>query len=298
MKTDVGHLPQAKQRELELIVQILMEEFEDAMRLALSEKRKAGRVLAIILYGSFARGTWVEDRASGYFSDYDILIVVNQDELTDIVDYWSKAEDRIMHHPGIKREVQLIVHTLQDVNDQLARGQYFFKDIKEEGIELYRQRGTRLAEPKELPRELAYDVAKEHFDIWMPSAGEFYDDFASNLERGRLNKSAFELHQTVERAYACYLLVHTNYRPQVQNIEFLRSLSESHDRSLVDIWPRYHRQDRRLFQLLKKAYVEARYSKHYAITKEELSWLGGRVAELLPLIEERCLARLDALKRA
>lgn len=30
-----------------------------------------------MLFGSYARGGWVEDRKSGYRSDYDLLVVVN-----------------------------------------------------------------------------------------------------------------------------------------------------------------------------------------------------------------------------
>ncbi len=36
------------------------------------------------------------------------------------------------------------------------------------------------------------------------------------------------------------------------------------------------RRERRLFELLKRAYVEARYSGHFAISREELTWLAGR----------------------
>jgi predicted nucleotidyltransferase len=42
-------------------------------------KGKRGRILKLILFGSYARGDWVEDRKSGYRSDYDVLVVVNYD---------------------------------------------------------------------------------------------------------------------------------------------------------------------------------------------------------------------------
>ena len=48
MKTDLSHLPQAKQRELARIVQFLFEEFGDATVMA-EGKRKAGRILKVIL---------------------------------------------------------------------------------------------------------------------------------------------------------------------------------------------------------------------------------------------------------
>ena len=88
MKTDLDHLPGGKQQDLARIVEILFAEFEDATALATQKWKKQGRILKVILYGSYARGDWVADPKGGYYSDYDILVVVNDERLTDPVDYW------------------------------------------------------------------------------------------------------------------------------------------------------------------------------------------------------------------
>lgn len=54
MRTDLDHLPANKQRELERVLQILFEEFNDVQALA-TGKRKAGRIVKVILYGSYQR---------------------------------------------------------------------------------------------------------------------------------------------------------------------------------------------------------------------------------------------------
>ena len=128
MRTDVDHLPPAKQRELERVVQILFEEFGEATALATQEWKKKGRILKIILYGSYARGGWVDEphTAKGYQSDFDLLIIVNDKRLTDRVEYWAKAEERLIRELSITKTlrtpVNFIVHTLQEVNDGLAQG--------------------------------------------------------------------------------------------------------------------------------------------------------------------------------
>jgi len=61
MRTDLDHLPANKQRELERVVAIIFEEFGDALALAKHEWKKKGRIEKIILYGSYARGGWVDD---------------------------------------------------------------------------------------------------------------------------------------------------------------------------------------------------------------------------------------------
>ncbi len=87
----------------------------------------------------------------------------------------------------------------------------------------------------------------------------------------------------------------TNYSPSTHNVKFLRTLSEGCDTRLIDAWPRENKHDRRCFELLKRAYVKARYSEHYKITEEELQWLGIRVEALQSLVEEVCTERLEKL---
>lgn len=125
MRTELDHLPANKRRELDRVVQILFEEFEDAHGKPEGD-RKLGRIHKIILYGSYARGGWVDEphTAKGYQSDFDLLVIVNQKELTDRVAYWERAEERLNRERSItqnlKTPVNFIVHTLQEVNDGLA----------------------------------------------------------------------------------------------------------------------------------------------------------------------------------
>ncbi|MEP2988193.1 MAG: hypothetical protein ABJN65_08075 [Parasphingorhabdus sp.] len=56
MKTSLDHLPGVKQKRLARFVQILREEFDDKLSTATSERKKRGRILKVILYGSHATG--------------------------------------------------------------------------------------------------------------------------------------------------------------------------------------------------------------------------------------------------
>jgi predicted nucleotidyltransferase len=62
MKTTLSHLPQHKQDQLKALTQIILDKVPAEM---------------IILFGSYARGDWVEDYQEKYeyVSDFDILIV-------------------------------------------------------------------------------------------------------------------------------------------------------------------------------------------------------------------------------
>jgi len=54
-----------------------------------------GLLLKIILFGSHARGGWVDNPARGYHSDYDLLIVVDHEDLTDVAEFWDKTETEV-----------------------------------------------------------------------------------------------------------------------------------------------------------------------------------------------------------
>ena len=305
MKTSLDHLPGAKQRELERVIAVLFEEFGDATAIATSDWKKQARILKIILYGSYARGGWVDEphTAKGYQSDFDLLVIVNHDKLTDRVQFWATAEDRLNRELAITRTlrtpVNFIVHTLAEVNAGLSEGRYFFIDIARDGIALYQNDATTdLPEPQPKTPEQALAMAREYFEEWLPSAAEFFDDFRSNMERSRFKKAAFELHQATERYYHCVLLVCTFYTPHVHNLGFLRTQAERIDPRLIEVWPRETKADRSRFEKLKEAYVKARYSRHYRITDEELAWLGERVAALGQVVEVICSEHIAALERS
>jgi len=303
MRTDLDHLPGDKQRELERVVRIVFEEFEDALALANHGWKKRGRIEKIILYGSYARGGWVDEphTAKGYQSDYDILIIVNDKRLTERVDYWLKLEDRfnrelaITH--AIRTPVNFIVHTLQEVNDGLAHGRYFFMDVREDGIALYQVEDSELHVPKPKTPDQALAMAQEYFEEWFPAAMKRFEGANFYLNQGYTKDAAFDLHQATERLYHCILLVTTFYTPHVHNIGFLRTQAERLDRRLVDVWPRERRIDQARWEKLKEAYVKARYSKHYKISEAELSWLGRQVEDLGRVVHEVCAERIAELKR-
>ena len=120
------NLPIGKRRELERAVEILTESFATAVSTRQAPRLRDGKILKIILFGSYARGDWVDDPVGRYFSDFDLLIVVDHEDLTD-GEFWHDAENKLM--PGetlIRTPVSLIVHSLEDVNEQLDRGRYFW----------------------------------------------------------------------------------------------------------------------------------------------------------------------------
>jgi predicted nucleotidyltransferase/HEPN domain-containing protein len=299
LRSDLDHLPEHIRQELDRVVQVLFEETDDAMRGAASAHRKAGQILKVILFGSFARGDWVDDRVSGYRSDYDLLVVVNHEDLTDSYRYWDKAADRFVRELTIAktlgRPLNFIVHSLADLNDKLKRGRPFFMDILRDGVALYEAPNHPLEAPRALPPEEVRAEAQAYFEEWFPGALGFLDTSRYSQTQGRTKEAAFLFHQATERLYHCVLLVLTLYSPRAHRLEVLRSMAEDLDARLVEAWPRETRFERRAFDRIRRAYVEARYSPHYQISDEELTWAAAHVERLAEIVRVICVEHLGKL---
>jgi len=302
MKANIDHLPQVQQDELARVTQILMAEFEQATGRATQPWRRNGKIYKIILFGSYARNDWVDECDNGYQSDFDLLIVVSHRDLTEIADYWYVAEDKILRDQAISRPVNIIVHSIDEVNQALKRGEYFWVDIVRDGIAIYELPQHELGTPMPASPAGALEMANGYFTNQLTSANNWLTTAAWSLEQGTdrdwRNKSAFALHQAAETAYACFLLVRTLYFPRSHNIKFLRSLAEDNEPRLIDVWPRATKLDRRRFELLKRAYVEARYSSNYEISPDDLDALSGCVRRLRDLVEGVSRERLEELRVA
>ena len=296
MRTNLDHLPPVQQGELERVKQLLMAEFSEAISRATQPWKKNGKILKIILFGSYSRDDWVDEPANGYQSDFDLLIIVSHEDLTDIADYWYVAEDKIQRDASVARPVNIIVHTIEDVNQSLKRGEYFWVDIARDGIVLYELPGTTLATPMPLTAADAYEMSATYFQDWLSKIDSALKLAGFALSESELKDAAFLLHQAAERAYICFLLVRTLYFPRSHNIKFLRSLAEDKEPRLIDAWPRKLRPDRRRFELVKRAYVEARYSDSYEISVDDLAAITTSIRDLRNIVERTSRERLDMLR--
>ena len=296
VKKTLDHLPLPKQSELRHVVDVIRASFDEAISTRRAARLKNGKILKIILYGSYARGDWVHDPVGRYFSDFDLLVVVDHEDLTD-GEFWFDANNRTMPGEGeIRTPVSIIVHSLDDVNYQLDRGRYFFADILRDGVILYDTPGVTLHKPVTIKAKAALAEAEGFFSKWMVSAQDFTEVAEFCVTRGKSNLAAFNLHQASEHLYHCILLVVTLYSGKAHNLAFLRKKAEAIDARLAEAWPRETKFERRCFELLREAYVKARYSEHYKISDEELTWLTERVQILRGLTIAVCEDRLRDLR--
>ena len=279
----IPHLPAIKQRQLCAIVRII---------------RATADVERVVLYGSHARGDWVDDPATGFLSDFDLAVLVASSALADET-LWADCHDRARDVAG-ETPVSLIVHTVDDVRQQLGRGSSFFRDLITECVILYGAGRVAIAVP-ELTPAMHHALAQEAFPRYFDHAAQLYSSFARNLALGSLAIAAFELLQVAETLCKAVLVVFTAYLPKLHDLDELGRRCARACPNLGPLVPHDAPDRKRLAGLLRAAYVDARYSFAFEVSRADLEALARYVCVFRARAEHACqehLAELAAAARA
>lgn len=290
MKTTQTHLPKSKQDELQKIVQLVRANCDDVEK--------------IVLYGSYARGDYKEekdlkpDRKSGHVSDYDILVITTKKRVALDTSLWNKISAQLQNL-NLSAHPRILTIDIEALNIKLAEAQYFYSDIKKEGVLLFDARNFELAEERNLSAQERKRIAQDHFDYWFKRAEAFYRHFEIDFGNIDLNNegdngvAAFHLHQTAESCYKVVLLVFSNHCPSEHFLEFLGRNAEKYHKLMRDIFSKVSKEDEDRFKLLEYAYIGGRYDPNYKITKKDLEILSKDVKKLLQLTEEICEEKIQ-----
>jgi HEPN domain-containing protein len=274
----VAHLPIVKQRQLCAITRII---------------RATADVERVVLFGSHARGDWVDDPAGGYISDYDLAVLVRDPALAADEALWADCQEGAREVAG-DTPVSLIAHTVADVRQQLARGSSFFRDVMTEGVALYDAGRVSIAVPELTPAQ-RLELARESFTRYFEHAAELYRSFERNLAHGSHAIAAFELHQVAETIYKAVLLVFTAYQPKLHDLDELGRRCARVAPEIGPLVPIDAPDRERLAALLRAAYVDARYSFGFEVSREDLEALAGYVGAFRGRVERACQKRLAQL---
>lgn len=274
----LDHLPENKQQEIYAILEIIKQEASPAK---------------VILFGSHATGKWVDSSVQHdgitltYESDYDFLIVTRSktDHEQAIV---SHIENKC--NEDLRGITSILLHSIDYINTGLSYGQYFFVRILTEGITLFDSNEVEFQRPKQLTREVLKQRAQEYFDIWFPMGSEFLIDAKNAYKRNSFRIALFYLHQATENFYATVMLVFSGYKPTVHNLNKLRKYAKHLNFELYSLFltPAEDDEEFRLFELLRKGYVEARYSRDFEVSKIDCKILIARISNMQSIVARIC----------
>ena len=288
MKSSIDFLPERKQRDLYELVGLIRDEVKD--------------VVMIILYGSYARNTYVEldiqrDYGGGkiqFMSDYDILVVTKRRLGSRESTVNSRIKDRFLRDKGeFQTYPQIINESISKFNNALSEGRYFYVDILAEGIMLYDSGEGSPAPPRELNFSEIKDMALEYYCDKFQEAKEFEDIVGFTCQRECYHMASFMLHQATEYYLKTVPLVYILYGYKEHRLDFLIEKCKPYTLELAKVFPRDTDEEKRLFDLLQRAYIEARYNKKkFVVTKEDIDALIPKVERLRDIVDRVCRDRI------
>ena len=284
MKNSIDFLPERKQRDLHELAALIRDEVKD--------------VVMIILYGSYAANTYVERddrRAYGvrtiYMSDYDLLVVTKR----RLGERESTVEARIRERFAAGKNdenlprPQIINESISKLNDALTMGRYFYVEIVAKGIMLYDSGECQLATPGELDYAEIKKMAEEYYGDKFSDGLDFFKGANFYYQEENYHMTAFMLHQATESFLKTIPLVYILYGYKEHDLQFLIEKCKPYTLELAKVFPCDTDEEKRLFDLLRRAYLEARYNKkNFIVTKADIDALVPKIELLRDIVEKGC----------
>lgn len=288
MKNSIDFLPERKQRDLHELAALIRDEVKD--------------VVMIILYGSYAANTYVERderRDYGvrtiYMSDYDLLVVTKR----RLGERESTVEARIRERFAAGKNdenlprPQIINESISKLNDALTMGRYFYVEIVAKGIMLYDSGECQLATPGELDYAEIKKMAEEYYDDKFSDGLDFFKGANFYYQEENYHMTAFMLHQATESFLKTIPLVYILYGYKEHDLQFLIEKCKPYTLELAKVFPCDTDEEKRLFDLLRRAYLEARYNKkNFIVTKADIDALVPKIELLRDIVEKVCKERI------
>lgn len=292
MKKSVNFLPENKRNDLKQLVELVCQNIKD--------------VGMVILYGSYARNTYVdydqriEFGVPTYFmSDYDIVILTRKPIGAIEYSLYDKIADAFFQHKNrpFHTKPQFINYGIDDFNYALTKAHYFETEIKRQGIILYDSGDYKLARRRKLNFNEIQERAQKYYNNKFGRAMSFYLDVPHAAGRNDYKQASFYLHQAAEHFFRTIELVFTLYSPKEHKLAEFMNRCKRFTTETFKAFPRDTPEEERLFKLLERAYVESRYNPDFEITKENIDALLPKVERLRDIVERVCAAQIDYYAR-
>ena len=276
MKSDITFLSERKQRDLHELVALIREEIRD--------------VVMIILYGSYAKNTYVDldERhdfgvRTYYMSDYDLLVVTQRRLGVREATVNARIKERFLDGKGeFQTYPQLINESFTKLNHALSEGRYFYVEIVNQGILLYNSAKEELATPRKLDYNELSGMAQEYYNKKFTRGERFLYHARIDYDDKEYVECSFFLHQAAEYFIKTIPLVYSLYGYKEHDLHFLCERSKPFDSE----------EEKRLFELLRAAYIEARYNDKFVVTKADIDALLPKIELLRDVVERVCKERL------
>ena len=255
----------------------------------------------IVLFGSYAKNKYVDydqriefGTPTYYMSDYDIVILTRKPIGAAEYSLYEKIKDKFFENKNrpFHTHPQFINYGIDDFNYAIEKAHYFETEIKRDGVVLFDSGTYKLARRRKLDYTEIRDRAQKYFDDKFGRALSFLVDVPHPAERSDYKQASFYLHQAAENLLRVIPMVFILYGYKSHNLSELMNAVKKHTTEIFKVFPRDTEEEKRLFDLLERAYIESRYNPDFEIVKADIDALLPKVEQLRDIVERVCRERI------
>ncbi len=287
MKRSTRFLPPRKRQDLQQLTALILEQVK--------------QVEMIVLFGSYAKNSYVDydqrvefGTPTYYMSDYDIVILTRKPIGAAEYSLYEKIKDKFFENKNrpFHTHPQFINYGIDDFNYAIEKAHYFETEIKRDGVVLFDSGAYKLARRRKLDYTEIRDRAQKYFDDKFGRATQFLKGVTFYCEDGDCKMASFLLHQSAENFLRTIPMVFILYGHKSHDLSELMNAAKKHTTEIFNTFPRDTEEEKRLFDLLQRAYIESRYNPDFEITKEDIDVLIPKVEQLRSIVERTCRERI------
>lgn len=287
MKRSIRFLPPRKRQDLQQLAELIRENVK--------------QVEMIILFGSYAKNKYVDydqriefGTPTYYMSDYDIVILTRKPIGAIGSSLYEKIKDRFFENKNrpFHTHPQFVNYGIDDFNYALSKAHYFETEIKRDGVILYDSGAYKLARRRKLDYTEIRDRAQKYFEDKFGRALSFLIDVPHPAGRKDYKQASFYLHQSAENFLRTIPMAFILYGHKSHDLSELMNAAKKHTTEIFKAFPRDTEEEKRLFDLLQRAYIESRYNPDFEVTKEDIDALIPKVEQLRDIVEKVCRERI------
>ncbi len=255
----------------------------------------------IILFGSYAKNKYVDydqrvefGTPTYYMSDYDIVILTRKPIGAIESSLYEKIKDKFFENKNrpFHTHPQFVNYGIDEFNYALSKAHYFETEIKRDGVILYDSGAYKLARRRKLDYTEIRDRAQKYFDDKFERAMSFLIDVPHPAKRSDYKQSSFYLHQSAENLLRVIPMTFILYGHKSHDLSELMNAAKKHTTKIFEVFPCDTPEEKRLFDLLQRAYIESRYNPDFEVTKEDIDALIPKVEQLRDIVEMVCRERI------
>ncbi len=214
----------------------------------------------------------------------DCFLLVLMRDLCDKEPY--EWQDKIENHCKKIVPVTVIVLQYTTFEEWLKAGHQFAYTVWQSAALIYESGSVCCTVPDHTGVETTGREGECFYREGLAKAREFLAGSELFRVRKQYSLAAFMLHQSAEQALRTLLQTATGYHINTHSIDRLIRCASLVAYRLPDIFSQKTEQEKRLFNLLQRAYTDTRYTTMYSISREDLAALTEKVRHIHEILSD------------